>query len=176
MKTTKWTVRDMTDIALVAAIYVVLTITPPLNALSSGMYQFRVSEMLNFLAFYNKKYVYAVTIGCMIANTPFLNPYSLGAPDILIGGLSTLIFVSVGVSLFKKYDNQTVLAGQFKLSHLFFAFFFSATMFTIAAELTCFLQYPFLPTWGWLFLGEFSSLLFGAFVIHKVAKHIDFTR
>ena len=31
-------------------------------------YQFRVSEMMNFLAFYNKKYLIAVTLGCMIAN------------------------------------------------------------------------------------------------------------
>lgn len=47
------TVRDMADIAIVAAIYVVLTITPPLNAISYGAYQFRISEMMNFLAFYN---------------------------------------------------------------------------------------------------------------------------
>ena len=30
------TVRDMADIAIVAAIYVVLTITPPINVLSFG--------------------------------------------------------------------------------------------------------------------------------------------
>ena len=53
----KLTVRDMADIAIVAAIYVVLTITPPINVLSFGAYQFRISEMLNFLAFYNPKYI-----------------------------------------------------------------------------------------------------------------------
>ena len=58
----------MADIAIVAAIYVVLTITPPLNAISYGAYQFRISEMMNFLAFYNPKYIIGVTIGCMIAN------------------------------------------------------------------------------------------------------------
>ena len=47
----KLTVRDLADIAIVAAIYVVLTITPPLNAISYGAYQFRISEMMNFLAF-----------------------------------------------------------------------------------------------------------------------------
>ena len=47
----KLTVRDYAHIAIVAALYVVLTMTPPLNAISYGAYQFRISEMLNFLAF-----------------------------------------------------------------------------------------------------------------------------
>ena len=47
----KLTARDMVQIALVAAIYVALTITPPLNAISYGAYQFRISEMMNFMAF-----------------------------------------------------------------------------------------------------------------------------
>ena len=68
MKQEKLTVRDLAQIAIVAAIYVALTITPPLNAISYGAYQFRISEMMNFMAFYNRKYIMGVTIGCMIAN------------------------------------------------------------------------------------------------------------
>ena len=41
----------MADIAIVAAIYVVLTITPPLNAISYGAYQFRISENDEFPSF-----------------------------------------------------------------------------------------------------------------------------
>ena len=52
-----FTARDMAQIAFVAAIYVALTVTPPLSAISFGAIQFRVSEMLNFLAFYNRKYL-----------------------------------------------------------------------------------------------------------------------
>lgn len=47
----KLTIRDVADIAIVAAIYVVLTVTLPLNAISYGAYQFRISEMMNFMAF-----------------------------------------------------------------------------------------------------------------------------
>lgn len=47
----KLTIRDVADIAIVAAIYVVLTVTPPLNAISYGAYQFRISEMMNFMLF-----------------------------------------------------------------------------------------------------------------------------
>ncbi|WP_256038797.1 QueT transporter family protein, partial [Staphylococcus aureus] len=45
----------MVTIAIVAALYVVLTMTPPLNAISYGPMQFRISEMLNFTAVFNKK-------------------------------------------------------------------------------------------------------------------------
>ena len=75
----KLTIRDMADIAIVAAIYVVLTITPPLNAISYGAYQFRISEMMNFLALYNPKYIIGVTLGCMIANF-----FSFGIIDVAV--------------------------------------------------------------------------------------------
>ena len=77
----KLTIRDVADIAIVAAIYVVLTVTPPLNAISYGAYQFRISEMMNFMAFYNPKYIIGVTIGCMIANF-----FSFGLLDVFVGG------------------------------------------------------------------------------------------
>ena len=97
----KLTVRDLADIAIVAAIYVVFTITPPLNAISYGAYQFRISEMMNFLAFYNPKYIIGVTLGCMIANF-----FSFGLIDVTVGGGSTLVFLSLGVWLFSKYSKD----------------------------------------------------------------------
>ena len=103
----KLTVRDMADIAIVAAIYVVLTITPPINVLSFGVYQFRISEMLNFLAFYNPKYIFGVTIGCMIANLFG----SFGLIDVFVGGGSTLVFLSLGVWLFAKYSKDYLFNG-----------------------------------------------------------------
>ena len=98
MKKQNLTVRDMTQIALVAAIYVALTITPPLNAISYGAYQFRISEMMNFMAFYHRKYIIGVTLGCMIANL-----YSFGIVDVFVGGGSTLVFLTLGVILFEKF-------------------------------------------------------------------------
>ena len=62
------TVRDLTHIAIVAALYVVLTVVPPFNLISYGPYQFRIAEMFNLLGFYNRKYIIAVTLGCVIAN------------------------------------------------------------------------------------------------------------
>ena len=58
MKQEKLTVRDLAQIAIVAAIYVALTITPPLNAISYGAYQFRIAEMIGKPYDYEKNHVW----------------------------------------------------------------------------------------------------------------------
>ncbi|EJN94240.1 QueT transporter family protein [Streptococcus ratti] len=166
------TVRDLSHIAIVAAAYVVLTATPPLNALSYGGIQFRLAEMLYFLAFYNPKYIIAVTLGCMIANALG----TIGLIDVFVGGGSTLIFVSLGVILFAKYKNAYFFKGFINKAFLYFAVFFSLSMFTIAAELKIIFNTPFLITWLTTALGEFISLFIGALVVDRAAKHIDFTK
>ncbi|KXT76497.1 Substrate-specific component QueT of putative queuosine-regulated ECF transporter [Streptococcus sp. DD10] len=166
----KLTARDMAQIALVAAIYVVLTITPPLNAISYNAYQFRISEMMNFMAFYNKKYIIGVTIGCMIANF-----FSFGLLDVVVGGGSTLVFLTLGVYLFGKYKNEFLFNGLIRKDHFYFAILFSISMITIAAELAVVAGAPFLLTWFTTGIGEFASLLIGAIIIGKIAKSIDLT-
>lgn len=165
-----YTVRDYVHIALVAALYVVLTITPPLNAISYGMYQFRVAEMMNFLAFFNKKYIIAVTLGCMIANF-----YSFGLIDVFVGGGSTLLFVTLGVLLFKKYKNDYVFNGLFNKAFFYFSLFFAASMITVAIELS-FFGSPFLLTWYTTAMGELASLLIGSIIIDKLSKrmHLEY--
>ena len=160
----KLTVRDVTDIAIVAAIYIVLTITPPLNAISYGAYQFRLSEMMNFMAFYNPKYIIGVTIGCMIANFFF------------VGGGSTLVFLSLGVWLFAKYNKDYLFNGLIRKDHFLFAILFSLSMFTIAIELNIVAQLPFFFTWFTTGIGEFASLIDGAIIIGKIGRRIDLTK
>ena len=164
----KLTVRDLTEIAIVAAIYIILTVTPPFNLISYGMYQFRISEMLNFLVFYHPKYLLAVTIGCMISN------YLSFAPiDVLVGGGSTLIFVGLGYYLFKKYMNDRMKLWKgfsYNKAFLYFSFFFAATMFTIALEMHLLQGMPFFYTWFTLFVGELASLLVGGYLIEKLVE------
>lgn len=171
MEQTKWTVRDMAHIALVAALYVVLTVTPPLNAISYGAYQFRLSEMLNFLAFYHRKYLVAVTIGCMLSNL-----IGFGVIDVFVGGGSTLVFVALGVYFFKKYQDKYLWKGLVNKAFLYFSLFFAMTMCTIALELYVLYQSPFLATWFTTAMGEFASLFVGSLVIDRLAQRIDFTK
>ncbi len=53
---------------IIAGLYVVLTITPPLNSLAYLGIQFRVSEVLLLLVFFRKDYIVGIVIGTFIAN------------------------------------------------------------------------------------------------------------
>ncbi|MDU4518776.1 MAG: queuosine transporter QueT, partial [Lactococcus lactis] len=55
-------------------------------------------------------------------------------------------------------------------------FDFSISMFTIALELKFVAGAPFFVTWLTLGLGEFASLLVGAFVMDKLGKRVDLSR
>lgn len=167
----KLTARDMVQIALVAAIYVALTITPPLNAISYGAYQFRISEMMNFMAFYNRKYIIGVTIGCMIAN--LFSPLWI---DVFVGGGSTLVFLTLGVVLFSKVKPGYLLNGWLRKDFFLFSIFFSISMVTIAIELNIVTGAPFLLTWFTTAIGECASLLVGAILIDKISKRVDLTQ
>lgn len=64
MQTTSMTHRSIVSLAkttIVAAIYVVMTLM--LSPLSFGIVQVRFSEMLNYTALFNRRYVWAVTLG-----------------------------------------------------------------------------------------------------------------
>lgn len=74
--------------AVIAAMYVVLTVTPSLNAISFNQVQFRISEMLMPLAAFEMAAVPGLWIGCVIANaigSPF------GILDITLGAALTLV-------------------------------------------------------------------------------------
>ena len=58
--------RRITNIGVVAAIYVVVTLLG--SGLAYGQVQFRVSEALVLLCFFNKDYILSMSIGCFIAN------------------------------------------------------------------------------------------------------------
>jgi uncharacterized membrane protein len=151
--------------ALVAALYIAITVL--LGPLGNGAIQFRLSEMFNFLALKNKRYIWAVTIAVAISNG--VMPGSLGIVDVVVGSLSTLIFVSLGRYLTRNIENET---KRFVLFNLFFSF----SMFTIAAELHVMLGLPFFLTWLTCGVGEFISMLIGGWIIQQVGKRIDLTK
>lgn len=78
--------RDLVDIAIVTALYVGLTLAT--YPLSYGNIQFRISECLVLLTYFNKKYGIGVTLGVLIAN--FFNP-QFAVVDMIFGTLSTAI-------------------------------------------------------------------------------------
>jgi uncharacterized membrane protein len=84
-------------LSIIAGLYVVLTYA--LNFISFGEVQFRIAEILMLLCFFNKKYSYALILGCFISN--LFSPY--GLPDIIFGTLATAV-ACLGIVLFRgKY-------------------------------------------------------------------------
>lgn len=81
------TVNRLVKTAIVAALYAVITLA--LAPISYGPIQFRVSEILVLLAFFDPFYIVGLTIGCFIAN--MLGPN--GLMDIIFGTLATFISV-----------------------------------------------------------------------------------
>ena len=79
--------KNLVRLALVAAVYAVLTLILP--GLSFGAVQFRFSEILVLLCFYRKDYSIALILGCFIANC--FSPMAL--MDMIFGTLATAIAV-----------------------------------------------------------------------------------
>ncbi len=80
-------VRFIVQSAIIAAIYVVLTLMANMFGLANYAVQVRFSEALTILPAYTVSAVPGLTIGCLIAN---LLTGAL-APDIIFGSLATLI-------------------------------------------------------------------------------------
>lgn len=80
-------INVLAKISIVAALYVVITYA--IAPISYGPVQVRISEVLVLLAFFDKKYIISLTIGCLIAN--LLSP--LGMIDVVVGTLGTFFSV-----------------------------------------------------------------------------------
>lgn len=167
--TQRFAAVDLAKIGLVAAIYVVLTVTPPLNNLAYGPLQFRLSEILNFLPFYNKRYIWGVTIGCFLSN--FFSP-NVAAVDVIVGTAQTLICLLIGIWLFEHVFQKRYLPS-------FVAFIILDAvggMAIIAAELLLVYKDPFLLMWTTIGAGEVAVLIVGAIIIGLLGKKINLTR
>lgn len=79
MEKNRTKVRMLIATALVAAVYVVITLG--IAPLSFGLIQIRFSEMLMLLAFIDKRYAPGLILGCFIANC--FSPF--GLMDVVFG-------------------------------------------------------------------------------------------
>ncbi|KAF1293442.1 QueT transporter family protein [Candidatus Enterococcus leclercqii] len=157
-----WTTQELTKMALVAALYVAVTFA--LQPVGYGNIQFRVAEMFNFLALYNKRYVWGVTIGCAIANRASPN----GLLDVIVGSVCTFF-----VLLLCRYLTRKIKDMRIKIAVT--TVIFAISMFTVAAQLTILFQAPFLFNWLTIGIGELLSMAIGGIVIYVISKKIDLT-
>ena len=113
----KETIQEICINGLIAALYVAFTVA--LAPVSYGPVQFRFSEVLVLMCFFNKKYSVGLTLGCLIAN--IFSPTAV--LDIPFGTLATLI-ACIGI-MFSKHlaialvfpvvVNAFIIAGELSL-------------------------------------------------------------
>lgn len=94
--------RNLTQAAMIAAMYVVLTYLANAMGLASGVIQVRFSEALCVLPYFTVAAVPGLFVGCVISN--FITGCAL--PDVIFGGVATLI----GAVVTWKFRNNKWMA------------------------------------------------------------------
>lgn len=151
--------------AVVAALYVVLTSISVYT--SFGMVQFRISELLNLLVFFNPLYAIGLTLGCLLSN---LVGFAYGvtvAWDILIGTSATLVACLLMIpfrQMFLASLMPCVVNGVVVGLEIYYLFpILTPSTGEAAADLT--------PLWvdmGWVFLGEFVVISVVGYILFFV--------
>ena len=94
-------VSRMTYTAVLAALYVALTL---INPIGWGMFQFRLSEALCVLPFFDRKNITGVVIGVAMANA--FSP--IGVFDVGAGVLTAVIVYTISKYIKNKYLNAII--------------------------------------------------------------------
>lgn len=159
--------RKLKEIAkggVLAALYVVLTML--IAPLAYGPFQIRISEMFNHMIDFNKRYIWALTLGCFISNLQ--SP--LGPVDTIIGTIGTLL---TGVLIYAINKNIHSLKKKLVVSTLVPSFI---GMLPVAMELHYLQHVPFWATYASTVVGELISLLIGVFLVLALSKRMDLTK
>lgn len=158
--TSTLSVPNIAKISITAALYAAVTVL--LSPLSFGVIQLRFSEMFNYLALENKRYIYGVTLGVFLAN--FASPTWIY--DVPIGTLSTFLILMVARFTAKHLHSKL---AKYVVTGLLVVF----SMCSIAGELAIFYHAPFWYSWLTIGLGELASMTFGGLIMWQVTKRID---
>lgn len=140
--------------AMIAGVYAALTLA--ISPIAYSEIQFRLSEIIVFLAFYNKRYIPGLVIGCILAN--LFSP--MGMLDVVFGTIST-IFVCIAMYVIKN-RYAAAFAGAI------------ITGFIIGGELWYAFQIPFIINAIYVAAGELVVLIIGALVFNSLEKNDRF--
>lgn len=144
--------RDITTVAVIAALYAALTIL--VSPIAYGMLQFRVSELLKPLALKGRLYILALTLGLFLAN--LFSPF-LGTLELLLMPLACL----VGGEITYRLRKWPVLA---------LTIYSAVITGAVAAMLHVVAGLPFWVTAGFVFIPEFILIQTGRGLVDCVLR------
>lgn len=140
--------------AIIAAVYAAATFM--IAPLAYREIQLRLSEVIVLLAFYNKKLIPGLAIGCLIANIP--SP--LGVIDMVVGTISTLVvcfFMNKAKNIY-----ISALIGSI------------ATGLIVGAELSIVYHIPYIINAIYVFIGEAIVLFLGTIIFKRLEHNEKF--
>lgn len=142
----------MTRNAMIATIYIVLTLVPPLNTLSFLFIQFRVSEALLVLVWFRKEYVIGLVIGTFIAN--FFGPLggAFSFLDAVFGSMISLLALQLMLRIKPRWAG---LLAPIVLNGLYLAIFLP---FALPIEASAVIGFAF-TTYFTVAFGEAAVLI-----------------
>ena len=152
LKTRGWVLN-----ALVAAIYIVLSIGPASLNLASGAIQFRLSESLNHLVVFDRKYIVGVVTGVVIFNAIF-SP--LGWLDVVLVGWVAPKLRQLWARFALNIAVMTITMALIAVEIVWTGHLSFATMF--------------LPTYVSLMLSEFIIMTISAPIMYGLDKIVHF--
>ena len=148
-------VKKITEIGIIGAIYAALTIV--LAPISFGVVQCRVSDSMIFLSKKNKNFAYGCAIGCVFAN--IASP--IGLIDILIGAATNL---AIGLIIHKvRHHLCGIITGSIICG------------ITVGTELSIVYNAPMLISVVSVTVGEIISLIMG-YLVYKLLSNKDIKR
>lgn len=157
-------IKNLAINAVVAALYV--AITSLLAFMSFGAIQFRVAEMLNHLAVFNKKYIIGIVGGVFISNLFFS---TMVVYDMVFGVAHSLLSLLIMSGITGKITNVWV-----KMSVNTIVFTVGSAL--IAWELYLALQLPFWFSYFTVAIGEFVVMGIGMPIMIYIDKKIHFSK
>lgn len=92
--------RFVTQAAVIAALYVVLTYIANMFGMANGIVQVRISEALTILPYFTPAAIPGLFVGCLLAN--MLTNTTLVVYDVVFGSVATLISAFASYAL-RKY-------------------------------------------------------------------------
>lgn len=148
---------------ILMALYLALTIL--VSPVASGPIQFRISESLNHLVVFNRKYLWGVLGGVVLYNALF----GMGILDVVFGGGQTFLALGMTVLLQNKVKNV-------KLRLALNTLFFSVSMALIAAMLHLTAALPFWITYAWLAVSEAIIMAISAPLMYYLNQRLQFEK
>ncbi|MDO4669984.1 MAG: QueT transporter family protein [Aerococcus sp.] len=149
--------------AIVAAIYAILFFILP--QIAWGPIQFRISEGLNHLNAFDRRYKWGVVVGVFVANF-YGFATGLGPLDLIFGTAHTLISFLI-CDFAYRYTKTT--AQRLAVNVVVF----SLMIFIVGIELSM-IGLPFWATYGTLIVSEAIILVITAPIMYYINRTVDF--